>query len=106
MLARYMDYLVRSMDEHRLKHIIKADINKISPDNLQRVHDFVQTVLNKEKKGDQVIKMKGIWKDTGFEKIVDLEGEIRSLRKETGRQILGKSQRWSHTLQRGKLREP
>jgi hypothetical protein len=30
----------------------------------------------------------GIWKNKGFEKIKDLDGEIRNLRKELGNQIL------------------
>jgi len=35
--------------------------------------------------------LKGIWKDAGFEKIVDLEGEIRDLRYEIQDGILARS---------------
>jgi|GEM_PF-3675706 len=50
--------------------------------------DDVQTELNISNLKSQ--SLKGIWKDAGFEKIVDLEGEIYKIRQELQDSILKK----------------
>ncbi|MFW9995073.1 MAG: hypothetical protein ACFFD4_23750 [Candidatus Odinarchaeota archaeon] len=76
--------------ENRLKNKIKGDIDKLSPEDLQEVQDFISNILIKEKPAKRTIKMKGIWEGLGFEKIADLEGNTRKMRTETGKQVLEK----------------
>lgn len=54
------------------------------PDSkLDRVHLYIETILREShlpEKSSQ--SLKGIWSDKGFEKILDLENELKEVRKE------------------------
>ena len=70
---------------------IKHDLAMLPPDKLSEAKDFVRRLLpNPRFSGPEASSLKGIWKDQGWEKLTDLEEEIRALREETGKQILDK----------------
>ena len=80
------------MTEHQLKHLIKTNIDNIPPKNLQKVYDFIQSIIERNDQKQKVVQMKGIWKGLGFEKIIDLEGNLREIRKKSSKQVLEKFQ--------------
>ena len=69
---------------------IKKDIALLPEDKLDEVKDFISFVLssNKEKK-KKIVKMKGIWKGKGFEKL-NINKELKVARKEMSESILKK----------------
>lgn len=71
---------------------IKHDLATLPPDKLRRVRDFVRSMKPREKK---VEALEGIWEGLGFEKIDNLEDEIRKLRQESAEQILKKFDTWN-----------
>ena len=86
-------------NENALKriHIIK-ELSYVPDERLNEIEAFIEFILHRNKikkagRKKQSKSLSGIWKDKGFEKIPDLEGEIRQLRKDLGRQILEKYDR-------------
>ncbi len=70
---------------------IMKKISQIPDQNLQDIDIFLNGLLKKYKiEAPKPINLKGIWKDKGFEKILDLEAEIKSIRKELSDSILKK----------------
>jgi hypothetical protein len=69
---------------------IKKDIALLPEDRLDEVKDFISFVLsrNKEKK-KKIVRMKGIWKGKGFEKL-NINKELKVARKEMSESILKK----------------
>jgi predicted site-specific integrase-resolvase len=66
-------------------------IAKLPPQNLGEVDKFVQKILSQlQTENKMPTSLKGIWKNKGFEKIIDLESEIKSVRKELENSILEK----------------
>jgi len=73
----------------------KTDIQKklsiLPSEKIQQVADFVDFMLSQsEVEHKKIIKLGGIWKNRGFEKIENLEAEIRKIRQESSRAILSK----------------
>ncbi len=69
---------------HKMAKLSEQQINKL--DNY--VHNlFLQSKLNEPKP----VSLKGIWKNTGFEKINDLDSELKSIRQELSDSILNKA---------------
>ena len=69
---------------------IKKDIALLPEDKLDEVKDFISFVLsrNNEKK-KKIVRMKGIWKGKGFEKL-NINKELKVARKEMSESILKK----------------
>jgi len=70
-------------------------INELSfiPDSqIDQIKTFIEFLLfktgNVAKKNTR--SLEGIWKNKGFEKIVDLESEIKAIRKQLGDSIINK----------------
>lgn len=60
---------------------IKSRLAEIPEDKLYEVYDFVEFIAQKSKpKTKNIVKLEGIWKDLGFEKIGNLESEIKNIR--------------------------
>lgn len=62
------------------------------PDNkLDSIRMYINAVLTESKPLTQSNRsLKGIWSNKGFEKIVDLEGELKEARKQLSEAILAK----------------
>lgn len=76
---------------------IKRLLDKVRPDKIQEVEDFVEFLSGKGSSGKgerKIAKLKGIWKGLGFEKL-DLETEIKTTGKEFDESILRRSERWT-----------
>lgn len=54
-------------------------------DQIKEYIDRVVAGVNSSRPGRR--SLKGIWKDKGFEKIIDLDGELKAVRKELERSI-------------------
>lgn len=68
---------------------IKKNLSRMPANKLQDIEDFTEFVLKKSKLDHlKPVKLKGIWKNKGFEKIFDLEKEIKTIRQELGSKIL------------------
>jgi len=62
------------------------------PDNkLDSVRMYIETILTESKRLTKSNRsLKGIWSNKGFEKIADLEGELKEVRKQLSDAILTK----------------
>ena len=76
---------------------IKKNIKKIPPAKLDEVNNYIEFILSKLqiKSSKRIIKLEGIWKGLGFEKIDDLESDIRKLRVESSLKIADRVKRWN-----------
>ena len=69
---------------------IKRKLLRLPGYRLDEVNNFVGFLLSRDKReGRKNIHMKGIWAGKGFEK-VDVQKEIKSLRKDISKSILKK----------------
>ena len=65
------------------KSEIQKKLSILPAEKLQQVADFVEFVLFQSQiEHKKIVKLGGIWADLGFDKISDLEGEIRKIRQE------------------------
>ena len=77
---------------------IKLRLAEVPEDRLSEIYDFVEFILRKSKAKNEarnIIKLEGVWKNLGFEKIVDLESEIREIRRESGQSISARIGKWN-----------
>ena len=78
-------------------HEIKRRLQRMKPADVHEVKDFVEFLARKSSQGTsekKIAKLKGIWKGLGFERL-DLEKDIRAMRKEFDEGILRRSERWT-----------
>jgi hypothetical protein len=81
-------------NESFLKRIeIVKQLSQVPVERLNEIESFVKFILFQGNIKSPIKKkepetLAGIWKNKGFEKIKDLDGEIKSLRKELDNQIL------------------
>lgn len=74
-----------------LKVNLYNDIEKLTSEKQTEVKDFVEFLINKSQKIVPKKKsLEGIWKDTNFDKIPELENKISNLRKAMSNNILDK----------------
>ena len=74
----------------RKTEIIKK-LSRVSEKDLDRIKICIESVLAEYAAITQTEhSLKGIWKDKGFDRLEDLEREIRQTRKELGDSILKK----------------
>ena len=70
---------------------IIRELSFIPDESLDRIMTYIESVINElNLPAKNSRSLKGIWKDKGFEKIADLETEIKEARKILGNSILGK----------------
>lgn len=70
---------------------IQKKLTILPREKLQQVADFVEFILSQSKvEHKKTVKLGGTWKNIGFEKIVDLDAEIRKIRQEASLAILNK----------------
>ena len=72
---------------------IKQDLARVPENKLPEVHEFVRRLIPSSRRNVQPLE--GIWEGIGFEKIDDLEQELRKLRRESSEQILKKFDDWN-----------
>jgi len=66
-------------------------IEKVPEQNIEELELLLKTVLEKLKiKKQKPVSLKGIWRNKGFEKINNLEKELKAVRKELNDAILKK----------------
>ena len=81
-------------NENVLRRIeIVRQLSQVPAERLNEIESFVKFILFQSniktiRKQKEPKTLAGIWKNKGFEKIKDLDGEIKSLRKKLGNQIL------------------
>ena len=76
---------------------IRRRLQRMRPSDVNEVKDFVDFLTRKSPSGSaerKIAKLRGIWKGLGFEKL-DLESEIRALRKEFDESLLRRSEKWT-----------
>lgn len=70
---------------------IQKELFLLPDEKIDEVKDFVDFILHKSKaKKRKVVKMEGIWEGKGFEKIKNLEEELKAARKEISESVLKK----------------
>jgi hypothetical protein len=62
--------------------MIKCNLQKLSIKKLEETKNFIDFLIEKDKKNNKIIQMRGIWSGIGFEKI-DLDDEIRNIRNDS-----------------------
>jgi hypothetical protein len=76
---------------------IRRRLRRMGPTEVNEVKNFVDFLARKgssDKPERKLAKLRGIWKGLGFEKL-DLESEIRAVRKEFGQSIRRRSEQWN-----------
>jgi len=72
-----------------LKQKIKKKLSRIPGNKLKEVDDFIDFLLHKlHIEEGKPVRLKGIWENTGLEKIIDIENELVKVRKELSDSIL------------------
>lgn len=67
-------------------------IAKLPEKNIYEVDNYIQKILSQlEFEEPKPVSLKGIWKNKGFEKITDLETELKIIRNELNDSILKKA---------------
>ncbi|MCX6579218.1 MAG: hypothetical protein NT166_03455 [Candidatus Aminicenantes bacterium] len=84
---------MKTNDSVLTKYAIMRELSYVPPERLNEVETFIKFILFKSKTSMNKRKrepktLAGIWKNKGFEKIANLDEEIRNLRRELGNQIL------------------
>jgi hypothetical protein len=78
-----------------IKSKIKWNLTQVSPREIEEINDFVESLFQKKQKSPKIVPLKGIWKGLGFEKIPDLDEEIKKNRKELEEQLSRRLDRWN-----------
>lgn len=84
---------MKTNDSVLTKYAIMRELSYVPPERLNEVETFIKFILFKSKtrmnnRKREPKTLAGIWKNKGFEKIANLDEEIRNLRRELGNQIL------------------
>ena len=68
--------------------IINA-LSLVPGSSLEKIKAYIDTFVTESEKSKQhKHSLKGIWKDKGFEKITDLDAELKETRRQLGNSIL------------------
>lgn len=76
---------------------IKRRLQRMKPSEISTIKEFVEFLARKNSADvstRKIVRLKGIWKGKGFERI-DIEKEIKEVRKELGEQIEKRAQKWN-----------
>jgi len=78
------------------RHKIRWNLNKIPPNILNEVNDFMEFLLEKYTPQERkIFKFEGVWQDLGFEKLTDLESQVRELREDANNSLLNRVEKWN-----------
>ena len=70
---------------------IRKELSMLPDDKLDEVKNYIESILSQTKsKKKTIVQLKGIWTNKGFEKINNLEKEVRTNRNELSESILKK----------------
>jgi len=82
------------MNSNILKSKIKWDLLRLSSEKLEETRKFIECLIDEDEKGE-IIKLKGIWSNLGFEKINNLEEQIRAIRMDSEKLLDERINRWN-----------
>ena len=74
---------------------IKQKLSKVPEDKLEEINDFIELIIKSKSHSPNIVKFEGIWRGLGFEKINDLESDIRQIREEATQSILERVYKWN-----------
>jgi hypothetical protein len=74
---------------------IKQNLSKVPEDKLKEINDFIELIIKSKIQSPNIVKFEGIWEGLGFEKINDLESDIRQIRKEATKSMLERVYKWN-----------
>ena len=74
---------------------LKRELSHVPSNKLPELRKFIRTLIPHAPEKKNIESLEGIWAGLGFEKIDNLEEEIRKLRKESGEQILKRFNNWN-----------
>ncbi len=84
------------MDATKIKEKIKININKMPEEYLTDIDNYIEYILFKNSKRNEISeKFEGIWKDIGFEKIIDIDNEIRNIRNKSHADLINRINDWN-----------
>jgi hypothetical protein len=64
-------------------------LSRVPGNSLDKIKAYIDTFVTESDKAKQrKCSLKGIWKDKGFEKITDLDAELKEVRQHLGTSIL------------------
>lgn len=69
---------------------LNKKLNQLPPEKIEEVKDFIDFLVSHHKQKKKIAKLCGIWGGKGFEKITNLEAEIKVVKKELSQSILKK----------------
>jgi len=68
---------------------IRKNLSRASLDQLNEINNFVEFLLQKSGVSEKkTVKLKGFWKNSGLEKIAEIDSEIKKNRRKLSDQIL------------------
>jgi len=71
---------------------IARSLSLVPPGSLDKIKKYIETFIAESEMARQTDRsLKGIWKNRGFEKIADLDAELKAVRREMGNSILRKA---------------
>ena len=80
----------------KIKEKIKININKMPEEYLTDIDNYIEYILFKNSKRNEISeKLEGIWKDIGFEKIIDIDNEIRNIRNKSHSDLINRVNDWN-----------
>lgn len=85
---------MRTNDSALKKFEIMRELSYVPADRLNEIDSFIKFILSQSKirpgngGAQEPETLAGIWEGKGFEKIDDLDKEIRDVRKDLGKQLL------------------
>jgi hypothetical protein len=75
---------------------IKSRLSDVPQERLDEVYDFIEFLLTRPKyRKKNIVKLEGVWKGLGFEKLNDLESQIRKIRRDSDRSIGERVKNWN-----------
>ena len=77
--------------------MVKQKVLELPENRLQEVYDFINVIVMKSEadRTKHVKKLEGIWEGIGFERILDLEEEIRDIRRHSEQALSERITRWN-----------
>ena len=78
-------------------NVVKQNLLKIPKTRLAEINDFIEFILSKtdSSKMKRIARLEGIWQGLGFEKIDDLDKDIRDIRDESENLLAERVKRWN-----------
>ena len=77
--------------------MVKQKVFELPEDQLQEVYDFLDFIVMKAKttQTKRVKKLEGIWEGIGFERISNLEQDIRDIRRDSEQALIQRMAQWN-----------